>query len=253
MNKQQFTQLYVSLGFASDADRLRHSCENAPQCWQGIEEENKSVISQPWVGPKYDDLRLLAIGINFNGGEQSDLATSYVRGARNEIEKGNKLVFSTEEYRGTPFFYLLGVYAALFAKKAGLLTYEVDAYGHLDAHAVSAGFDFIGFANHIKCSPELNNGEPRPTMWRRCGKRVLLHEIEIFAPRTILILGIDNFRSFARNVVPITEPDVIRIEANRTHVIRASAVIAGEDVNVYGVLHPRAGSAYAHLKAVLNS
>jgi hypothetical protein len=256
MDKQQFVQLYVSLGFATEADPwpgLRQSCENATQCWHGVEGEDESVISQPWIGARYDDLRLLAIGINFNGGGQSDLATSYVQGARNEIGRGNKLVFGNEKYRGTSFYYKLGLYAALFAKKAGLLTYEVDAHGHPNAHSVSAGFDYIGFVNHIKCSPKPNDGKPTPTMWRRCGKHVLLHEIEIFAPHTILILGIDNFWGFARDVVPISVPSFKMDESNRTHVIHASAVISGKEVTVYGVRHPRAGSAYAHLKAVLDS
>lgn len=244
----QFIQLYRNLNLISQEGRglpIHRVCLNRDICWDGANErfpqdnEEWSHISQPWIGPEYEKLRLAAIGINLNGCGGINALISLTEDAKESIAGGwRRLRFDTpfEEYAGSFLWHRMGCYAAAIGEYCGAITPAWDDDGYPMAEDVSRVFDLISFVEHIKCSPDGDLSKPTPAMWEFCGRHILRHELSLLQPTQILVLGTsDNAWFLQERVLDSTLKDNIRFGS----VTRSKGEINGSPVTVWTVPHPQ--------------
>lgn len=246
LHNKDFEAIYRDLGFNStpsnDRLPLHECCKNRHECWKGADDrkppndEEWSKISRPWVGSKYSDLRLVAVGVNLNECGGFDALSMLLETAREEmVSTGRKRVrFDNSNYRGSLLWHRLGCYAVVFAQAAGLITPSYANQFPVNRD-VGQAFEYIAYTNHIKCSPKGNWSEPTKKMWENCGGHVLRKELLELEPERILILGTsDNFRYFIANVL---DPDITK-PLNKKSVRIVSGKLGKKPVRVFAVDHP---------------
>lgn len=194
---------------------LEKKCKFSRECWTGIEdrmqnddvegddgEEHFSHLYIPWIGSKYDVIKLLVIGINMNnyGGYRAE--EYLAEGATKEILEGHrKIRFGNPDYAGTFYWHRIPAYVVLFLEKEKLLTAKWEEDDFPSNEDVSLAFKYFAITNQIKCSPIGNRSKPTYQMWGNCGNFILREEIKIIKPHKILICGKDNFDYFNKNVL----------------------------------------------------
>ena len=211
--KQLFDEMYSSLGILNVP--LEKKCKFCYDCWQGAEdrmwhddfegeddEEHCSHIYLPWIGNKYDELKLLILGINMNeyGGYYAE--SSLVGGAIRELSMGRrKINFNNPNYGGTFFWHRVPAYAVLFAELLAKIEATWCNDGFPSKEDLVKVFDYISITNQIKCSPIGKKSEPTYQMWEKCGNFILKEEIRILDPSYILICGNNSNAGFFNNKV----------------------------------------------------
>lgn len=214
---EKFRQLHLSRDFISvDAlHPLYECCANKDDCWRGVNPECRPeaehiVISNPWVGAKYDELRLLIIGMNTNSWVGEGALKYLVETACEELRSNpsRREVFINSDplqrYGGTVFYHRAGACAFEFARSAKLAqersTRCDDGFpSNLD---ISEAYDFVSYTNQVKCTLKGGRGKPTTAMWNNCGAHVLRDEIRILEPKYILVLGKRyNWEYFYRKVL----------------------------------------------------
>jgi hypothetical protein len=202
--------LYREAGVVDDESALElpDHCADAAACWKGMEERRYSSceIARPWIGPEYERTRLLVVGENLNGESEFDALAGdhgYVPEAMRELAVRRRVRFGNQPkvYAGTLLWHCIGAYGAAILRELGVTPFAAMEFagGDVPAPAVIAAYSNLAYLNHVKCSP--NDGkrsQPSPAMWSRCGRRFLTRELEILAPRVVLVLGRgDNARRLA--------------------------------------------------------
>jgi len=242
----EFNNLYKQRGFISVAEKplsLPYVCSNQKVCWKdtnSIPEDDPShtAIYDPWIGPRFGELRLVIVGINLNQDGGRNEMNTLVKIAISEIRNGHKRVSfgnKKKKYGGTLLFHRVGAYAAFYARAAGLLHFDALADGFPDSKFVVAGFDFIAYTNHIKCSPTSKGSKPTLEMWKSCGRHVLRQELELLQPNKILVLGKDNYVHFVENV--FDQP--VQVFPSGSNIQKMRANLANKLIHVIGVPHPQ--------------
>lgn len=226
---------------------LHTTCKFCNNCWNGIEnkkrdienskEEEKSKIYKPYIGDKYNDFKLLIVGINMNnhGGyeEQKNIA---VEACRLLSEEGlKKLNFGNEEYAGSLYWHRIASYAVVYTDNAKLTT-ENWANDAPPEDSIALAFDYFAITNSIKCAPKnLNKGDrsqPTTEMFMNCPSYILKKEIEILKPTKILVLGKENY---SRVVRILSKDKNFKCETNNDI---NSIKING--ISIVGIIHPTA-------------
>jgi hypothetical protein len=245
MLEEEFRRVYCDLGFISaqgNSAPLYSCCNNSGSCWVGAKHRYPPVeiasISSPWVGPRYKELRLLVLGINFNeaGGEGG--TRELIEGARAELRQSRWKHFRNEKYRGTSFYSVAGCYAAAFTEAAHLAKSTVTDDGLPSLADIDQAFDFVAYTIHVKCQPTGANGTPTANMWENCGHNVLRREIEILEPEVVLVLGTSNNKWYFDQRVLDTPA---ALWTRGTNVLCADGKIGSRSVKVFAVPHPRRG------------
>jgi hypothetical protein len=197
-----------------------------------------SHISEPWKGSRYEDLRLMVIGVNLNGHGGLGAITKLVTEAQSRISSGARRInFGNSAYKGTPLWHAVGCYAALFAEQEKLMNVTRDQHGiPLDGDA-SRAYDYIAYTNHVKCSPTNNHSRPTNAMWSECGRHVLREEIGILDPKNTLLLGIENYKWFIANF-----SDSLEQRKTRGSIRRATVDVGSRHMQLWGVPHPSRGA-----------
>lgn len=230
--------VYLRLGLLDaqgDSLPLHMSCLNAKACWQGIESRYpadlaRSGISRPWIGSKYEALRLVVIGINQNQWGGLTALEELVRGARGQFD------IPRRHASGSSLWHRVACYSAAFCEAAGVLNLSWGSDGFPALADVGQAFEFIAYTNQIKCSPAGDRGKPSKAMWNQCGRHVLKDELNALKPQTLLVLGKgDNTNCLNQSVLN----NSLRLES-RGRVQEGVAVVAGHDLAVYVVPHPTA-------------
>jgi hypothetical protein len=247
-NDEDFQTIYRDLGFMVPSSKdylpLHECCNNSSDCWRGAEdrkppsEKECSKISRPWVGSKYCDLRLVAVGENLYECGGFDALSTLVKTANKEmVQTGRKRVrfgFPFSKYRGSLLWHRLGCYTAAFAEDAGLIRPSY-ADNFPATSYVATAFDYVAYTNHIKCSPKKNMSKPTEKMWEKCGSYVLRKELLKLEPERILVLGTgENFCSFRSNVLDPGCPDPTKTKTVQT----VSGMLGQRPVRVFAVQHP---------------
>lgn len=267
MEDNKLRKIYSLLGLTDNDGKfltLHSDCPNSEYCWKYAKERKPKddgfwTVTRPWIGARYSELRLLAIGINMNQYGSYEGAINLINQTKIEIKQGKRKMFVTNEYSGTFFFHRMGSYITAFVENALLITPTWKNNYPLPEDIVSS-FDFISYTNHIKCSPKNDKSKPsdksKPTyqMWEKCGNFILKQEIELLKPSKILILGnADNFRFFNQNVLD-----------NKIHLERKGKVEIGngyvnkKPIEIFVVPHPASfgGNSYKimnDLNCVINN
>lgn len=244
----QFIQLYCNLNLISQEGRglpIHRACANREACWEGVsgrlppDNEEWSHISQPWIGPEYEKLRLAVIGINLNGCGGINALISLTEEAKESIAAGWRRVRfgnTVEEYGGSFFWHRMGCYAVAIGEHYGAIRPMWDDDGYPIPGDVSRAFDLISFVEHIKCSPIGDLSKPTPAMWESCGKHILRDELSLLQPAHLLVLGIsDNAWFLQERVLDSTLKDNMQFGS----VTRGKGEINGSPVTVWTVPHPQ--------------
>jgi hypothetical protein len=209
MKDMEFKKIYAELNLSDKNGTmlpLHNSCPNCNICWQNIQDRKPAndafwTITRPWVGKKYDELKIMVIAINMNEYGSYDGAINLINWTKEEIGRGKIKMFVSETYPGTFLFHRMGSYITAFVENANLInpTWQGD---YPSSNDIVSSLDYISYTNHIKCSPVGEKSKPSFQMWDNCGNYILKKEIEILEPHKILVLGnSDNFNYFNANVL----------------------------------------------------
>jgi len=256
-----FTDLYRELGLYSENHHelpLHRVCSHAQSCWDHAkgrkppEDKGWSSISRPWVGPKYNELRLVVIGENFNEYGGLDALVELSEEAKDLIAEGwRRIRFSNsfDEYPGSLLWHRIGCYAAAFGEACGAAQPQWDQDGYPKATDASLAYDLIAFVEHVKCSPVGDKSHPTGAMWEHCGSHILKRELQLLAPDHVLILGTSNNAWGMREKV---YDSGWKKEVRFGSVTKAIGTIGGKSVTAWVVPHPtsRGDSAGENIKTL---
>lgn len=106
LTPDSFKALYLGLGLVDkstgDIAALHKTCPNAKKCWSqneipvledgSLDEGEWTKISHPWIGEKFQELKLLCLGINMNNFGGFSACCDLVNDACDEMNKGVKRV-----------------------------------------------------------------------------------------------------------------------------------------------------------------
>ena len=198
--------LYRAKGVVSldgNALPLHAHCSNAIGCWRGCERRipsgAQSQLSLPWIGPRYCQARLLAIGENLYEAGGLHKLEELVRAARQELSEVTRMRvrFGSQwkTYRGSLVWHHVGAYAATILRSRGVEPFASMSWKPgegVPRTATIAAYDFIAYTNHVKCSPNGDFSRPSQVMWDTCGRHFLRNELEILEPDMVLVLGSAN-------------------------------------------------------------
>lgn len=260
-----FDDLYRRLTFLSVAREpcaLHRVCASRSACWQNAEGryppdgDSWSHIARPWVGAEYEKLRLLAVAENLNEYGGLEALCELAEESKDLLRKGFRRVrfhAAFSEYAGSFLWHRLASYSAAIAEAQGSLEVSWLADGYPSPQDAARAFDFIAFAEHVKCSPKGDKSAPTVAMWENCGRHVLREEILVLRPAVVLVLGRSNNNWYLRERVCDTGYQSRR---KIGQVERARAQVGDVDFAVFIVPHPQAygGSAasiLADLKCAL--
>ena len=232
------------MGLLPNDGPLHRVCENGAACWGEAQdrlppdEGETGCISQPWVGSRYRDLRLAAIGVNLNEYGGLNALVELTEEAKELIAEGCRRVRfhnTYNEYAGSFLWHRLGAYAAAIAETSRVAFVEWGDDGYPLPKNVAQSFDMIAFMEHVKCAPIGEKSKPTTAMWKRCGAHILRNELEILRPAQLLILGTsDNARYLSVQVLDAKMDCVIQ----HGSVISAIGSIAGNVIKIIVVPHP---------------
>ncbi|MCX7113415.1 MAG: hypothetical protein NTX45_25585 [Proteobacteria bacterium] len=255
-----FKALYLELGLGDKSTgnlaALHKVCPNAKKCWNpneipvleddSLDERDWTEISHPWIGEKFQELKLLCLGINMNSHGGFSACCGLVDGACDEMLKGAVRVrfgHSFKEYPGTLLFHRMGMYSALIAQATGVPV-QLDERRLPTQNEVVRAFEFIAYTNHIKCSPTNKElSKPNWQMWEHCGAFILKKEMEMLQPKILLILGTgDNQYQIVNKLLGSNSTQTIST-SGKIEVKQAS--FDGQPIKLVIVPHPsaRGGSA----------
>lgn len=202
--RKELIDIYINkglLGNNSEFKSLGDSCKNCESCWQGIDTslDEGYGIYLPWIGDNYAKERILVLGINLNGLGDLDAQINLAIDAKLELDEGRKKIFKSEDYGGTPYWYVLPKYIIHILKLHGILVDDL-----------SNALDYIAVTNSIKCTIKRERAIPTQNMWNNCPNHILNQEIEVLKPKLILILGkSDNYWNFKISVAEIIEEHLV--------------------------------------------
>lgn len=231
-------------------------CEHRTACWTDAQDRLPRAtcageISPPWVGPRYDEGRVLVVLGNLNGYGGCDFGPDAKVGmrllgaaARSGLGDGNLRLFGGEGYAGTFVWSQAVHYAAAWLDVLGALAVGDPSEGRFSPEVLAETMDLIAITQHVKCSPEGDRSAPTAGMWAHCGPHVLADEIEILQPRAIIVLGTgDSWYAFKQHVAPTDRGSVWRGAGKPwfEHSLRTTA--RGRGVEVLVATHPAAPGA----------
>jgi hypothetical protein len=212
---------------------LHENCKFKDNCWtkQAIQERafNWNRISFPYIGNEYDGFICIGLNLNECGGKNALIeiinGNSDHLGVRKYLEKGNKTIdFDNQKYHKTVLWHRIGVYANI------ILNNEIIPD---NGKNLSDIYNKIAYLEAIKCSPKNRYSEPEEDMHLNCPRHIMLKEIEILKPKTILVLG-----KVASNSIKATF-DYYNIK-KECNVAYYQFELGGNVVNVFEIIHPTA-------------
>ncbi len=226
---------------------LHLKCPKCNICWP--EPDDKEIkpdsakelfIYYPWIGNKYENLRLLVLGINMNqdSGEGDILKQiNYVRQAKEEILEGKQRLLRSKGYSGTIYWHRLPSYISVLLEKENIISLS----WHEDFPSkenIAEAFEYSSITNIIKCSPNQDNNRGTPTfsMWKTCSEFVLKEELKILLPNIILILGLDSYTHYKENIFDIIPTEI----ASNNSFKKGKGLINNLEIEFYIIIHPTA-------------
>jgi hypothetical protein len=255
LTPDDFKAVYIQLGLGNketgELFPLYKNCPNAKHCWNpceipvlengSIDESERTKIPHPWIGEKFQELKLLCLGINMNDHGGFSACHNLIEEAREELKYRTKIRFGCDykDYKGTFLFHRMGMYAALIAQSAGI-TMQLDSKTGLPTQEeVIRAFDFIAYTNHVKCSPtNKERSKPSWQMWEHCGSFILKDELAMLKPKILLVFGTsDNDWWLSEKVF---DPNSVQIKSTLGQVQIKQASLGGQPIKLIVVPHTSA-------------
>lgn len=250
----ELVELYRARGLLPD-DRdygLFRCCPKSGTCWANREEQHplqpdRAGIAVPWIGQNYLERRIVVLGENLNdfGGLDAhwDLCRGYAENLRAGLPAKGSRVFGERA----------GLYAWAVAQS---LDGKTDESGPRPGRpAVGDAWDGVAFLESVKCSPSQPRSEPFPEMWSECVDLLLIDELRVLRPRTVLLLG----RSRLRDAVRPLLRELMELEWKDApgSLERDTFLVAGQRAELFCLNHPSSvlgwGKSFEELRRSLSS
>lgn len=213
-----------------EAKALQVSCANAGSCWQGCPTDRPVLARLPWIGPRYEETRVVIIGMNAQTHTGLwDEAHCVVR-AGEQLRLGRQRFFGADGRTTSWFHYRSAVIAALLSD----LVTGRDPVVPVPAESADALY-CTARIQAVQCVPGTDaRRTPTRTMLRACPDRVLWPMIDCLAPRVIAVLGSEPRQALERRFGTKLEPT--------DGLLRTGEVLlAGESARVVALRHPSSG------------
>jgi len=222
--------VYDELGVvrAGRALPLHEACACAAQCWEPFGSADRpdaghAGVSVPFVGWDYEAFRICVVGINLH--DYGGLGANWwvCRGHMfDRLGKGKR----------SHFAYGTGAYlAALRASLDG----KAAVRDRPTTEAAADGWRAAAFVEAVKCAPRRNTSKPSAAMWSNCPPLFLVRELELLAPRVLLVLGRTDV---TRRVTRLLDAAVVD---SRPSFERARGQVAGRAAEIVCCNHPARG------------
>lgn len=216
-------QTVMRAGTAVPLDRC---CACGEECWSAVgaharpSDPQRAGITVPWIGAGYSDSKICVVAINHHNFGGLGANWWMARGHIHErLGRG----------RRHPFALGIGSYVA--AVKASITGRPIPA-GPTPAEAAD-GWDTAAFVEAVKCAPWEKASKPTAAMWRNCPPRFLLAELELLAPRVVIVAG----RGPGRGAIA----DALAVDTRRAHgqsFERGRGRLEGQPIDVLFCNHP---------------
>jgi len=195
--KQAYRQKGIYSSENNNSLPLHRACLFNDVCWESEnlmkrqDSETYNGINCPYIGQRYHDSRLLAIGEN----NRNDVKPHCFRSEQFWVQDAAKRIISREP-KGTNLYSYLSEYVTIILVKLGILKdIKLDEIDNTIKSSVLN--EYIAWTQLVKCNPQNENGNqrnrPRKNMYKICPKHILKDEIEILNPKYILTLGKETF------------------------------------------------------------
>jgi len=246
--KEKLNEFYTQIGVYNNIPK--DSCPQSLACWHKLTEVQKidlgSYFYPPYIGQKYDDLRLLFLGLNMNGINQKDGAAYLAGLAIKEIAAGNKRTFKKSYYQGSLLWHRILTYAVFFLRETGILT-KPDTFKYPSIEEMLMAYDYLAMTNIVKCCPNTKKSEPTADMLHKCPSLFLKNEVEILNPKHIVCFGNSAFNGL-KKLFPLKKTE------NSGKASLYTTQINGEDTYIFTLPHPGCakGSAKERQRELVN-
>ena len=252
-------ELYERLGIFNRS--LQDHCFNCENCWKAAQEGkwNRDDIEEcidehgtdpthiylPWIGPRYEETRLLALGINMNqfGGLNSlrELVSPWVK---KDLADGKTRILKNDNYSGTFYWHRVPSYVLALLERDGIVQPEWTDSGFPNAADLANALDYFAITNSIKCAPRWHKSKPTADMWQHCPGEILREELRILLPKKLLILGhTDNYYYFNAQVL---DKGTNKLDIDKGYLKKGSGKIDGREVEFFVIVHPTARGGNSH-------
>lgn len=211
-------QVYRAQGLIELRDASVHpvhlptACPKAGACWAGAAvnyqpkiDSPAAKLSAPYIGRRYAEGRLLIVMENLRHHGGYDAMRDLGDRARRELQAGKKVLFRDPKpgYPGTRVWYQAIAYATAWLGATGRLRVEWVGKGVPSRDSLIGALDLVAIVQHVKCSPTGGRSEQNKAMWSSCGTHVLVHEIDVLQPSSMLVVGTgDNANAVRERVLP---------------------------------------------------
>lgn len=197
----------------------------------GFKKDRAGSIVWPWIGRAYKREGVAVAGLNLRTNwEETTVALEYwiADNDRKQFVQGHR-----RSTRGSAFAYRsMSAAAAVIASRNGERP-TTDP----PPESLVAVMDQIARLQLVKCNPNASavpRGAPSKTMCERCPDRFLIPELQMLAPRALVLLGHDAFRA-------VNGREEVRWRSLRDHFARGTFSGATHEVELFWLPHP-AGS-----------
>lgn len=236
---------------------LYQNCMHCTSCWHGAEHrklsdkvDHEGLINthlyKPWIGSAFETKRILVIAQNMNNYGGYEAQEKLIRWGKVQLAQGKKKLFKSPTYSGTLLYHRVGAYLISMLKKEGM-SFSPFINGYPAGKEIAAVYEHVAMTNIIKCSLTDERSNPTGAMWENCGRHVLLEEMKILKPTSLLIIGKEVLK--ALNGTVFDTPLNINYSPS---VISDIASINGLATRFINVIHPAAfgGSSHKLVKGV---
>lgn len=217
------------------------------KCWgkHQVPHDRYSGIIYSYVGSKYDETRLLVIGINNRANEgwiNKNSESLWISKYAEEIRQKGKAF---------KFYDNVAKYATVWLTRNKYL--EGSLEHNIDNSEVLAGVleNCIAFAQAVKCNPpKTTRQNPYNLMYVNCPSLILKEELDALKPRRILVLGLPNFdriRSLIEEEMGFKLKRIIGQKVRRVEFWQHA-----NEIDLIGVYHPSLGPT-GHVLSILKS
>lgn len=183
-------------------EALQSCCPSAAACWQGRPTDRPVLARLPWVGPRYEDTRVVVVGLNAQThGGLWDEAHCVIR-AGQQLRLGRQRFFGADGRTTSWFHYRSAVVAALLTDLVAARDPVVPSPA-----ASTEALQCTARIQAVQCVPGTNaRRTPTRTMLRSCPDRVLWPMIDCLGPRVIAVLGTEPRQALERHFGTRLEP-----------------------------------------------
>lgn len=178
---------------------LRKHCGRCDACWSSNAvpaHADRAGISMPWIGARYDELRIVVIGMNLHDWGGLDAHLTICRDHIRSLNEG-KQGKANHAFATGAMTYVDTIARSM----AGEPLRPGEEIPHGDR--LAARWDQVAFLEAVKCSPSRTGSTPYDGMFSECPTMFLRAELTILKPKAVVVLGRSKVRDPVRELLNV--------------------------------------------------